>query len=74
MSCISIIFFVTLFHKLSRKLLLVGGFLLMASAEGSVICFLMDREEHTTFIMLLTCFFIVIFEITIGPIGWIQIH
>ncbi len=70
---VSLFLFIFFLHNMSRKIPLVGGLLLMSSTEASVLCF-SQAHADPIFVFSLSCFFVLVFELSIGPIGWIQVH
>ncbi len=70
---ISLWLYLACLYKVSSKILLVGGLLLMSSCEASAftIGYHFDGRRTEVFTIALSCFFVFIFELSIGPIAWI---
>ena len=75
-NCASFLFYLIYLYRVSHKVLLVGGLFLLSSCESSAFIFsyYKDHDEAIGFIFGLSCFFVLVYELSIGPIALIQVH
>lgn len=66
-------FFFLYIHRMPRKIALVMALGVLTCCQWSLICFNFDRKaDHPYFSFGLFCAFVFVFQLTLGPIAWIQ--
>lgn len=66
--------FILFMSHVPRKILLVGGMLVLSSCEATLICFTLNPSDQTAaFTVFVSCMFLYIYGITVRNIGYIII-
>ncbi len=69
-SLVGVSIFIMCLSRVSRKLLLVGGLLILTSCEASVICFTMNSQINTSdYTLFISVLFFAVYSMTLQPIS-----
>lgn len=65
---VGLLLFISCLYSISRKMLLVGGILLVISIEGTILGIYFDNEEHNAFTFYLCLFYFFVLGLSIVPL------